>query len=39
MIATVRDGTITAHFERSGKGKETYSNIQLTKAEIRYERR
>ncbi|KAF8328311.1 hypothetical protein F5887DRAFT_897991, partial [Amanita rubescens] len=37
VIATVRDGTITSHFERSGKGKETYSNVQLTKAEIRAE--
>ncbi|KAF8347659.1 hypothetical protein F5887DRAFT_881515, partial [Amanita rubescens] len=26
VIATVRDGTITSHFEHSGKGKETYCN-------------
>ena len=35
VIAGVRDGTITAHFERTGQGKQTYSNVQLTKAETR----
>ncbi|KAF8325140.1 hypothetical protein F5887DRAFT_823745, partial [Amanita rubescens] len=33
VIAGVRDGTITSHFERTGQGKETYSNVQLSKAE------
>ncbi|KAF8337845.1 hypothetical protein F5887DRAFT_890305, partial [Amanita rubescens] len=37
VIAGVRDGTITSHFERTGQGKETYSNVQLTKAEMRAE--
>jgi hypothetical protein len=31
-------GTITASFERKGKGKVTYSNRQHTKAETRYVR-
>jgi hypothetical protein len=31
----IRDGSITAAFDRSGKGTVTYSNCQLTKTETR----
>jgi hypothetical protein len=34
-MAKVVDGSITAHFERKGKGKITYSHRPHTKAEIR----
>jgi hypothetical protein len=33
----LRDGSITAAFERKGKGKVTYSHCQHTRAETRYE--
>lgn len=35
-LANHKDGSITAAFERAGKGKVTYSHRQLTKAESRY---
>ena len=36
VVAEHRDGVLTSHFERIGKGKVTYSSIQPTKAETRY---
>ncbi|KAF8345712.1 hypothetical protein F5887DRAFT_828260, partial [Amanita rubescens] len=33
VIAEHRDGVLTSHFERIGKGKTTYSSMQPTKAE------
>lgn len=35
--SVLRDGSITAAFERKGKGKITYSHRQHTRAETRYE--
>ena len=35
VVAEHRDGVLTSHFERIGKGKVTYSSIQPTKAETR----
>lgn len=34
MVDNLADGSITAAFERKGKGRVTYSNRQHTKAEI-----
>lgn len=35
-LAGLKDGSITAAFERTGKGKVSYSHRQHTKAETRY---
>jgi hypothetical protein len=37
-MAKLVDGSITAHFERKGKGKVTYSHRPHTKAETRFVR-
>ena len=35
-LAGLKDGSLTAAFERTGKGKVSYSHRQHTKAETRY---